>query len=307
MPTGQPQAPPYAWNPYRSIHFVPASRPDWVGKADAAGADAIVIDLEDSVPPNQRAAARRQIKTMLSDGSALRADLWVRTLDVDNAEFEDDLAAVVHEGLTGVLLPKTESAAQVVAASSRLLHFESMRDLAPASTALIVSPESPAAIRDLGDILRADRRVVGVGFAGADGGDLCNALGISQSRDRREVLYLRSRVQFEAVLAGCRQIIESVWVDLNDPDGFAADCQLSRRMGYTGRGTIHPDQITAANAVYGPGPQQIADARALLTAYREAAAAGQGAVRHRGRMIDAAMAEGAERFLKQLGALDAGV
>lgn len=276
-------------------------------KAEAAGADAIVIDLEDSVPPDQRAAARQQIKTMLSDGSSLRADLWVRTLDVDNAEFEDDLAAVVHEGLTGILLPKTESAGQVVAASSRLLHFESTRGLPPRSTALIVSPESPAAIRDLSDILRADRRIIGVGFAGADGGDLCNALGITQSRDRREVLYLRSRVQFEAVLAGCWQIIESVWVDLNDADGFVADCQLSRRLGYTGRGTIHPDQIAAANAVYGPGPQQIADARALLAAYREAEAAGHGAAKHRGRMIDAAMAEGAERFLKRLGALDSGV
>lgn len=279
------------------MHFVPGSRPHWLSKADATGPDALVIDLEDSVARPDKPTARTQLRGLLNDTAPLRADLWVRTVDADDSDFSEDLEAAVHERVTGIMLPKSESAEQVHRVSARLAELEAERGLPAGSTALIVSPESPKAVSDLCEILGADRRVIGVGFPGADGGDLANSLGISQSPGRVEVLYIRSRVLFEARLAGCQQILEGVWVDIEDADGFQADCELSARLGYTGRATIHPGQVAFANEAYGPSAEQMANARGLLAAYQEAVAVGQGATKYRGRMVDAAMVDAAQQLL----------
>jgi citrate lyase beta subunit len=119
--------------------------------------------------------------------------------------------------------------------------------------------------------------------------------------DGPELLYVRSKVLFDARAAGLDVILDAVFVDLDDETGFERDTRLGRRLGYTGRTAIHPRQVETINRVHSPSPGEVDDARALLEAFRTAEAEGLGAIRHRGRLVDYAMVRHAERLVERAG------
>lgn len=281
--------------PRRSVLVVPGNRPERMAKAGTYGADGLTLDLEDSVPAAEHDAARAHVGEYLD--SALPGAVFVRTVAVGRPEFAGDLDAVVRPGLAGLVLPQVEDPEEVRIADERLGVLERERGLPLGSVRLMPAAESARAVRRLYDIVTASPRVVGTNFNGAPGGDLCRDLGVTPTLDGPELLYVRSKVLLDARAAGLEVILDSVFVDLGDAEGFERDTQLGRRLGYTGRTAIHPRQIPVINRVHSPSEEELDEARSLLEAFRAAEAQGLGAIRHQGKLVDYAMARHAERVL----------
>lgn len=280
----------------RSMLVVPGNRPDRMAKAAGYGPDALSLDLEDSVPPGEHAAAREHVAAFLD--AMPRVPVFVRPVAVGRAEFEEDLDAAVRPGLAGLILPQVEHPDEVRAVDRRLGALERERELERGSVRLMPAAESASAVRHLYEIVTASERVLGTNFNGADGGDLCTDLGVTWTLDGPELLYVRSKVLFTARAARLEVILDSVFADLEDESGFERDTELGRRFGYTGRTAIHPRQLATINRIYSPSQAELDHARALLDAFREAERRGAGAIRHQGKLVDYAMVRRAERLLE---------
>jgi len=283
----------------RSLLVVPGNRPERIAKAAGYAADALALDLEDSVPPKEHDAARVHVRDYL-DGTPAAA-VFVRTVSVGRPEFEGDLEAAVHPRLAGLVLPQVEEPDEIRAAAERLDALERERGIPAGSVRLLPAAESARAVRRLYDIVTASPRVLGTNFNGAPGGDLCRDLGATPALGGPELLYVRSKVLFDARAAGLDVILDSVFVDLGDEAGFERDTELGRRIGYTGRTAIHPRQVETINRVHSPTEAEVEEARSLLEAFRAAEADGLGAISHRGKLVDYAMARHAERLLERSG------
>jgi citrate lyase subunit beta/citryl-CoA lyase len=276
--------------------FAPGNRPGRMSVALASGADAVVLDLEDSVPHQERERARANVAQCLSevpDG----VECWVRVVAAHVPGFGLDLDAAVRPGLTGLVLPGVDSPAAVAAADKVIGDIERRRGLPARSVALLPLAESALGVRNLYDALTASSRVTATAFPGAVDADLCTDLGAQPTPGGNELLYARSKVLLDARAAGLDCILDSVWTDLDDAEGLRRDSRSGRRIGYTGRLAIHPAQIPVLHEVFTPSALELADARELLSAYEQAQDRGEGALRYRGRLVDRAMAERAERLL----------
>jgi citrate lyase subunit beta / citryl-CoA lyase len=261
----------------RSLLFVPGDRPDRMEKALGAGADALILDLEDSVAAAAKAEARRHVAEFLNANSQAR--LWVRINPVDGDEADRDLAAVLPSHPDGIVLPKAEGGASVAELARRLTERGN-------ATAMIlaIATETPAAIFQLGSYGGA-KRLAGLTW-GAE--DLPAAVGASASREpdgRYTPPYelARSLCLFGAAAAGVAPI-ETVYPAYRDLEGLAAYAGRARRDGFTGMMAIHPDQVPAINAAFTPSEAEITHARAVVAAF--AASPGAGALSLDGRMID---------------------
>lgn len=271
-----------------------------MAKAGSYGPDALSLDLEDSVPPAEHAAARVHIAAFLSAAPRVPAlPVFVRPVAVGRSEFDGDLDAAVRPGLTGLILPQVEHPDEVRVVDQRLAALERERGLEPGSVRLMPAAESASAVRRLYEIVTASERVLGTNFNGAEGGDLCTDLGVRWTLDGPELLYVRSKVLFTARAARLDVILDSVFADLEDEPGFERDTELGRRLGYTGRTAIHPRQVATINRIHSPSQAELESARALLDVFREAERRGVGAIRHQGKLVDYAMARRAERLLEQ--------
>jgi citrate lyase subunit beta/citryl-CoA lyase len=277
--------------------FVPGDRPERMDRAIESGADAVVFDLEDSVTPEHHAVARETVAAKIGPEGV---DRWVRILAFGSEDADLDLLAAVRPGLAGVILPGVCDAGTVRSADVRIAELERAAGVDPGSIRLLPLIESALGLHRAFDILSASSRV-GVGaFAGAPGADLCTDLGAQPTPGGLELLHARSHLVLEARAAGMDSVIDSVWVDLEDTAGLEADSRLGRRLGFTGRFAIHPKQIAALHTAYSPTAAEIDDARAVVSAYETGRAAGHGAIRHRGRLVDRAMAVAAERLLASI-------
>jgi len=272
----------------RSLLFVPGDRPDRMEKALGAGADALILDLEDSVAPTAKADARRVVADFLNANNQAR--LWVRVNPLDSPEQERDLAAILPAHPDGIVLPKAEGGASVAELARRLTE----RGNATAAI-LAIATETPAAIFALGSYGGA-RRLAGLTW-GAE--DLPAAIGAATSREedgRFTPPYelARSLCLFGAAAAGVMPI-ETVYPAFRDLDGLAAYAGRARRDGFTGMMAIHPDQVPAINAAFTPSAAEIAHAQKVVAAFE--ASPGAGALALDGRMIDRPHLLQAQRIL----------
>ena len=261
----------------RSLLFVPGDRPDRMEKALGAGADALILDLEDAVAPSAKADARWHVGSFLKTHQA--ANLWVRINPLDAAEADRDLAAVLPHHPHGIVLPKAEGGASVAELTRRLTE----RGNATAQI-LAIATETPAAIFQLGSYGGA-KRLAGLTW-GAE--DLPAAIGASTSREedgRFTPPYelARSLCLFGAAAAGVAPI-ETVYPAFRDPEGLAAYAARARRDGFTGMMAIHPAQVEVINAAFTPSAAELAHARAVVAAFE--ANPGAGALSLDGKMID---------------------
>jgi citrate lyase subunit beta/citryl-CoA lyase len=265
----------------RSKLFVPGARPELFAKALAGEADAISIDLEDAVAEERKAEARASVGDWLRTATQAHGKLViVRVNAMDTPHFEADLAAVVRAGLHVLNLPKPQSADDVRAASAALARAESVNGVTD-PVRLLLNIETPRALRNAAAIAGADPRVMGlqVGL-----GDLFETLGV----DRREpsaVQQVLFAVRMAAGEAGV-DAYDGAFANVRDTEGFIAEAQLARRLGYAGKSCIHPSQVALANAAFRPSDDEIAHARRVVQAAAEAQAAGLGAFLVDGRMID---------------------
>jgi citrate lyase subunit beta/citryl-CoA lyase len=261
----------------RSLLFVPGDRPDRMEKALGAGADALILDLEDAVAPGAKPAARRAVADFLA--AERRVPLWVRVNPLDSPEHAPDLEAVAGGRPDGIVLPKAEGGASVNALAERLARHgnEDARILA-------IATETPAAIFALGSYGGA-ARLAALSW-GAE--DLPAAIGAATSREpdgRYTPPYelARSLCLFGAHAAGVAAI-DTVYPAFRDLEGLAAYAGRARRDGFTGMLAIHPAQVEAINAAFTPSEAEVAQAEAVVAAF--AANPEAGALSLEGRMID---------------------
>lgn len=259
----------------RSLLFVPGDRPERFPKAVASGADALILDLEDSVSPDNKPAARTAIASWLADRGSVPCFVRINPLDSD--QVEADLAAIMAARPDGLMLPKALGAVSV----RRLAEMVEGK-LPPV---LPIASETPAAVFTLGSYAE-----IGDGLAGLTWGaeDLPAAIGAATARHpdgsyTAPYETVRALTLFGAHAAGVAAI-ETVYPDIADLDGLAAYVARGRRDGFTGMMAIHPGQVAVINAGFSPSAAEIDHARAVVAAF--AAQPGAGALKLDGKMID---------------------
>ncbi|MFE5856257.1 HpcH/HpaI aldolase/citrate lyase family protein [Streptomyces sp. NPDC056500] len=281
----------------RSALYVPGNAPDKLAKALDRGADELIVDLEDSVPPGGKADARRTVAEWLgSFGPRAAPRLWVRINPGD--EGLADIAAVAAAAVVGFCAAKTESVGRLVQLDGALRRAEQEMGLRQGAFGLVPLLESAAAV-DAAPLLARGPRVVRLQLGEAD---LCADTGIEPGPDERELLYARSRVVLASAAAGIGPPMAPVSTDFRDLDRLRASTRALKRLGFRGRACIHPAQLDVVHAVFTPSEGEVERARDLIGRYERARAAGEGVcLDDAGRLVDEAVVRSARRVLTQTG------
>ena len=292
--------------PVRTALFAPGIKDRVMGKALAGGADAVILDLEDSVPLATKAEARTLVARTI-DGAAAnpsRPGIYVRVNAANTGLLADDLEAVVRPGLDAVLLSKTENIDDVRQTAGSLDRLEKARGVKAGAVEIILQIENALGVYNCFNLIKASPRVVATCFGSARDGDLQTDLGCSWSIEGTELLYARSKVLLDTRAAGANiHPLDGVFADLNDEAGLLADSKLSARLGYIGRTVIHPKQIEPVKAAYAVPEADVAYYQKIATEFAVAEKTGTAAIAVDGKLVDYAMAQRARRVLA-LAALD---
>jgi citrate lyase subunit beta/citryl-CoA lyase len=281
----------------RSLLFVPGDSERKFAKARGIGADALILDLEDSVAPPQKAAAREIVGRLVEDQAPRDWAFFVRINALDTGLTLDDLCAVVKPGLDALLIPKTNGAADVERIAHYLDALEAKAGMPQGSIKLaIVATETAKAMFALGSYAPAHPRLVGLTW-GAE--DLSAALGSTDNKEADGAWtfpYAVARAQclFAASAAEVAPI-DTLFVDFRDTEALERDCRRSRRDGFTGRIAIHPDQVATINRCYAPSEAEIAHAEKIVAAF--AANPGAGTLGVDGKMVDIPHLKAAQKTL----------
>jgi citrate lyase subunit beta / citryl-CoA lyase len=291
----------------RSYLYVPGDRPELIAKAMASAADAIIIDLEDAVPPDGKPAARRHAHAWTSGaasaplpatdraasaGPATGPQIWVR---INPGELgRADVAAVLGGRLAGLCVAKTESVAELVALDQIITQAEIAAGLPAGRIQVAPLLESGRAVLDAAAIARGPR-VVRLQLGEAD---LCADLGVTPGPDERELLWVRSQVVVASAAAGIDPPVAPVSTNFRDPDALAESTAALRRLGFLGRACVHPAQLPVVHAAFTPTSAEVEAAQDVIGRYDDARAAGSGVcVDARGRLVDEAVVRSARRLL----------
>jgi citrate lyase subunit beta/citryl-CoA lyase len=276
----------------RSLLFVPANQPDRFPKAIASGADAVILDLEDTVPAIEKPAARAAIRDALPKLSG--AALYVRVNPVDTVHCFGDLLAVAEAGLAGVMQPKVESAGQIETVDWLLHQLERERGLPDGAIDLLPIVETAKGLAALDAIARASVRVRRLTFGA---GDLCRDLGMTMTPDEAPIADARARVVLGSRLAGLEPPIDTVYFDVRNVEGFGIVARRARTLGFQGKLCIHPDQVAPANAAFSPSSDEIARAKRVIAAFEVAEAKGIASIEVEGTFVDYPIVAQARRTL----------
>jgi len=274
----------------RSKLFVPCSRPEFFAKAIDGAADALSFDLEDSVPPAGKPAARARLAAFMRSDSAMASTkrLIVRINAIDTPFFADDLAALAGLRVDMINLPKADAPGIVRTAAAQV-------EMLGLAAGLLVNIETAAGLANAAAVAAAHPRVAGlqVGL-----NDLFAPLGIDRG-DSRHVHAALWQIRLAAGQAGCFAY-DGAWPDLTDEQGFRAEAELARSLGYIGKSCIHPRQVAIVNAVF-DRDGEIDRARRLIAAAAAAEAQGRGAFVFDGAMVDAPAINAARELLRRVG------
>jgi citrate lyase subunit beta / citryl-CoA lyase len=285
----------------RSLLFVPADGGKKLDKALASGADAVIVDLEDSIAPERKAAARDIAASFLREAikSVTRPRLLVRVNGLQTGLADADLDAVVPARPDAIMLPKAEGSASIIHADAKLTAREAIHGLDDGHVKIVaIATETAAALFVAGSYAGSSQRLSGLTW-GAE--DLSADLGAEANRDTDGNFldpYRLARVLCLAGAAAARvDAIDTVYVDFRNDAGLRRECEDARRDGFTGKMAIHPAQVAAINEVFTPTRQALATAHAIVAAF--AAAPGAGTIGINGVMYDRPHLARAMRLLKQ--------
>lgn len=281
----------------RSLLFVPGDSEKKFAKARTIGADALILDLEDSVAPSMKEAARAQVAALLDDQSQRDWSFFVRVNPFDTGMTFDDLAAVVKPGLDGLLIPKANGAADIARIGDELDRLESAAGMTQGRVKIaVVATETPIAMFNLGSYTPPHPRLVALTW-GAE--DLAAAIGATGNKEEDghwtdPYRLARSLCLYASASAGVAPI-DTLYADFRNPDGLEADCRRARRDGFTGRIAIHPDQVDIINRCFSPSSAEIAEAQKIVDAF--AANPDAGTLGIDGKMYDIPHLKAARRTL----------
>jgi citrate lyase subunit beta / citryl-CoA lyase len=280
----------------RSWMFVPGHRQRMIDKALGLNADAIMLDIEDGVAPNEKDTARKNIAESLgrpkAPGTPAR---YVRINAIGHARMNADLEAVVRPGLEGLVCPKVDTPDEVREIDTILNEKEPKNNLTKGSVKLLIAVESPRGLLNAPAIAASSSRISGIIFGAEDFG---REIGLPTVREgeARDLIYARSAIVVAAASAHA-QAVDGVWVDLNDSQGLLGFAKQSRQLGFTGMSCIHPSQVDAINTTFSPTTDEIDYCRKVLQAFEEANARGDGSIAFGGQLIDRPIIERARRTI----------
>jgi citrate lyase subunit beta/citryl-CoA lyase len=280
--------------PIRSYLYAPGSNPRVMEKALSAGADAVILDLEDSVAPEDKLAARGQVGAVIArvgaSGAGGLAELHVRVNHGPDGPDLDDVAAVTGPGLTGIRLPKIGSAAEVRAVADALDSLEDIGGMVPGTVRLYLSIETGAAALAAAELAAAPR-VARLVFGATD---FLADIGSPGTTDGPATALARGMLVLASRAAGIGAPVDCVHTTLDDEHGLRRGARAARELGFFGKSVIHPRQIPAVHAVFTPSDEEVSAARRVLA---HAEAHGAGATRLDGELIDAAVVARARRLV----------
>ncbi|OBB64121.1 CoA ester lyase [Mycobacterium sp. 852014-50255_SCH5639931] len=274
--------------PRRSALYLPGNKTRALEKGKSLPADVVILDLEDAVGPDAKADSRATVCDAICPDSYGPREVVVRINGLDTEWHDEDLAAVAGSAAHGVLVPKVESGDQVRALTATLVKLG-----APESLQLWVMIETPRSFLRVEEIASASERLAAL-VIGTN--DLVNDLHGLHVPGRAPVVPALALAVLGARAAG-KVILDGVFNDITDEDGFRAEARQGREMGFDGKTLIHPSQIGPANDLFGPSQQEVADARKVVAAYEEARAAGTSVITVDGRMVESLHVRNAERIL----------
>jgi len=285
-----------ALRPRRSVLYMPGANERALEKAKGLAADALILDLEDAVAPDAKAEARDRVCAAVADGGYGQREVTIRVNGLDTEWFAADIAAAAQAGPAAVVVPKVGSAADVATIEQALVAGG-----APEHTKVWAMVETPQAMLDCVAIASASDRLT-VLVMGTN--DLAKELHAEHVPGRQPLLTGLGLCLLAARATG-KVILDGVYNDIKDAEGFEAECLQGRQMGFDGKTLIHPSQLEPANRVWAPSAEAVEDARALIATFEEGLAAGKGVVTHNGRMIENLHVANARRAIAQSEAITA--
>ncbi len=284
---------------YRSILFLPGNNPNMLINAGCLGADGVIFDLEDAVSPSEKDTARilvRNTMRYMDFGASKRV---VRINSTDTALWQEDLDAILPETPDLILLPKTNTAADIRLVDEYISQLEKKLGLAENTVGLLALIETALGVENAFQIATSSSRVQGL-FLGAE--DLTSDLQCKRTKQGREIEYARARLVMAARAAGV-EVYDTPFTDVNDDEGIMEDALVAKCFGFSGKASISPRHIATINQVFSPTQEEIDYAYEVLDAIALAKRQGKGAIALRGKMIDAPIVARAERTIDAAKAL----
>ena len=272
--------------PRRSMLYMPGSNTRALEKARGLPADALILDLEDAVAPDAKTEARQNIVSALTEGGYGQRELVVRVNGLDSPWGQDDIAAIAPTAAHAILIPKVESA-EMVREVERLMVGAGASE----TMGIMCMMETPLGILRADEIAGASPRLSCLVMGTSD---LVKDLNAKHTPERSPVLTSLSLCVLAARAHGLA-VVDGVHLDLNDAEGFEAQCRQGRELGMDGKTLIHPKTVAAANAAFGPSESDVAQAKRIIEAHAEATRAGKGVVVLDGKLIENLHVEDAQR------------
>ncbi len=273
--------------------YAPGTKPDLARKAARFEPDAVIIDLEDTVPVQLKAETRGVVAELIP---TLETPALVR-INSEPEHLEADLEAVVSADLRAAIYPMAEDVATVQRVDSIMTRLERERGLEPNSVKLILLIETALGVVRCFDVASAAERIESVAFGSAEDADLQRDLKCAWSVEGKEMLYARSKVLLDSRAAGLPYVLDGAFSDIGNDADLRADCALSKRLGYDGRTLIHPSQIAVAREAYAPTEAEMAYYTKVVAEFEAAEASGIAAIKVEGKLIDYAMYKMAKAFI----------
>jgi citrate lyase subunit beta / citryl-CoA lyase len=287
---------PATQRPRRSVLYMPGANARALEKAESLPADALILDLEDAVAPDAKAEARVRVCEAAASGRYGRREVAIRVNGLGTPWHDDDLRAAAAAGPAAVVVPKVDSADAVHAIEKAL-----EAGGAPDGTAIWAMVETPVAMLHAEEVARASERLT-VLVMGTN--DLAKELQAEHVPGRQPLLAGLGLALLAARATG-RVILDGVYNDIKDADGFEAECVQGRQMGFDGKTLIHPSQLEPCNRVFAPTADEVDRARRIIEAFEQAEAEGRGVVTVDGRMVENLHVDQARRTLAVTAAIDA--
>ena len=280
--------------PLRTLLSIPGNRQNMIEKARSLPADVLVLDLEDSVAVAEKATARALVRDSIAGLAQRGQRVFVRINSLQSGYAQQDLEAVIAQGIDGISQPKPSSGDEIRKVDAIITRLETERGIKQGHIKLIPWVETATGLLNAFDIASASPRVVGI-FFGAE--DFTLDTGMKRTEEGAELLVPRVMVVIAARAAGVFAI-DTPYNDFRDEEGLIRETRLARSLGFDGKFVIHPSQIEPVNQIFRPSAEEIAHARRVVEAFEAAEAQGFASTSLEGKMIDMPQALRERRLLE---------
>lgn len=283
----------------RSMLFLPGNNPNMLINGNCLGADAVIFDLEDAVSPAEKDAARILVRNTMRYMDFRGCEIIVRINSIDTVYWQADIDEILPYKPGLILLPKTGTASDVLAADAYITEMEKKLGMEPDTVGLMPLIETALGVENAFAIATASKRVKAL-FLGAE--DLTADLQCKRTKEGREIEHARTRLVVAARAAGV-EVYDTPFTDVNDDEGIVTDAQLAKALGFSGKASISPRHVEVINSVFSPTQKEVDYAYEVMEAIAQAKAQGKGAIALHGKMIDAPIVARAQRTIDMATAL----